>query len=272
MMGKKVSRLNGYHKPSALYSFLRNVKDGVERFPEDIVANWHPTRLDSKKRIKFYKNRYVGERCFVIGNGPSLKQTDLSKLHNEFTFGLNRIYLMFDQLGFQTSFLVTINDLVIEQTAEEITSLAMPKFVSWRSRNWLRPSDGLYFLHTTYTGVKFAKNAQNRMWEGATVTYVAMQLAYYFGFSQVILIGVDHSFVTTGEANKTIVSEGDDPNHFHPGYFGKGFRWQLPDLDTSEFAYRLAKKTFEADKRQILDATIGGKLQVFSKVDYLSLF
>ena len=57
------------------------------------------------------------------------------------------------------------------------------------------------------------------------------------GFEEVILIGVDHNFETKGKAKQTVISGGDDPNHFSPEYFGKGFRWQLPDLDTSEEAY-----------------------------------
>ena len=113
---------------------------------------------------------------------------------------------------------------------------------------------------------------RGRVWEGATVTYVALQLAYFMGFDPVILIGVDHSFKSKGKANSTVVSQGDDPDHFHAGYFGKGFRWQLPDLDTSEVGYAMARQAYEADGRQVLDATVGGQLQVFDKVDYNSLF
>ena len=69
-----------------------------------------------------------------------------------------------------------------------------------------------------------------------------------------------------------MVSGGDDPNHFSPAYFGKGFRWQLPDLETSEQGYRLARQAYEADGRQVLDATVGGKLAIFPKVPYDSLF
>ena len=61
------------------------------------------------------RGSHRGERAFIIGNGPSLRETDLSPLRNEFTFGLNRIYLMFPELGFQTSCLVSVNDLVVEQ-------------------------------------------------------------------------------------------------------------------------------------------------------------
>ena len=84
--------------------------------------------------------------------------------------------------------------------------------------------------------------------------------------------GVDHSFATKGKRNTTIGSDGDEPNHFHAGYFGKGFRWQLPDLDTSEVAYGMAKQAYEADGRTIVDATIGGKLTVFPKTKYDDLF
>jgi hypothetical protein len=68
-----------------------------------------------------------------------------------------------------------------------------------------------------------------------------------------------------------VVSQGDDPNHFNASYFGKGFRWQLPDLETSERGYRMARQAYEADGRQVLDATVGGKLTIFEKADYNSV-
>ena len=46
------------------------------------------------------KGKHRGKRGFIIGNGPSLKNTDLTKLEDEFTFGMNRIYLLFPELGF----------------------------------------------------------------------------------------------------------------------------------------------------------------------------
>ena len=49
-------------------------------------------------------------------------------------------------------------------------------------------------------------------------------------------------------------------------------RWQLPDLDTSELAYQRARLEYEQAGRQIVDATIGGQLTVFPKVDYDAFF
>jgi hypothetical protein len=229
-------------------------------------------RRASLRQLASLKDIHRGKRCFIIGNGPSLKQTDLSRLQNEFTFGMNRIYLLFPELGFKTTYYISVNSLVIEQCADDIRTLPITKFLSWRAHNLIQPAKDMIFLHTTYTGPKFARDARERLWEGATVTYVALQLAFYMGFNQAILIGVDHSFTTKGKPNTTVVSKGDDPDHFNTGYFGKGFRWQLPDLETSEQGYKLARQAYEQEGRQVLDATIGGRLTVFPKIAYDSLF
>jgi len=256
---------------SSLYA-LRSAYDTAGRLKGWPEATFHPWRRDTVRRLEALKDSRKGERCFIIGNGPSLKDTDLGKLRSEATLGMNRIYMLFPELGFQTTYFLSVNDLVVEQCAAEIQALKMPRFVSWRSHQWLQPDDDLYFLYSTYTGPRFATDIRGRLWEGATVTYMALQVAYFLGFQQAVLIGVDHNFTTQGKPNTTVVSQGDDPNHFHPGYFGKGFRWQLPDLETSERAYTLARETYAAAGREVLDATVGGKLQIFPKVAYDSLF
>jgi hypothetical protein len=232
-----------------------------------------PRWAESKRKLHQLEKIHTNKRCFIIGNGPSLRQTDLNKLRGEFTFGLNRIYLLFPQLGFSTTYLVSVNDLVLEQCAVEMKCLEMPKFITWRARHWIGVDPRVTYLDTDFTGEEdFSQDITGRIFEGFTVTYVALQLAYYMGFSQVILIGVDHNFVTQGAANQAIVSQGDDPNHFAPNYFGKGFKWQLPDLEGSERAYTLAREVYHQAGRQVVDATVGGKLTIFPKIDYLSLF
>jgi hypothetical protein len=235
----------------------------------------HPLTRSSIRQLTAMKDAHRGERCFIIGNGPSLRNTDLTKLRGEFTFGMNRIYLLFTELGFHTTYFVSVNYLVIRQCAAEIMSLPMPKFIPWSCRRDLdHPSTDTIFLDLV--GVKnkpgFYTDPRKPIWHGATVTYTALQLAYFIGFEQVILIGVDHSFATSGPAGQVVESQGDDPNHFSKNYFGKGFQWQLPDLETSEMAYRFAREAYEAAGRQVLDATVDGKLTIFSKVKYRSLF
>jgi hypothetical protein len=259
--------------PAPAWNILRKTYSGIIHLPDLPGVYFHPWRRESMVHLAELKDIHKGKRAFIIGNGPSLKQTDLGLLKDEFTFGLNRIYMLFPELGFTTTYFVSINDLVIEQCTSDISALPMPKFLSWRSHRFFPKSPlPATFLYTTYDNPAFARDARQRVWESATVTYVALQLAFHMGFGQVILVGVDHNSNVPGKANTTVVSQGDDPNHFHPGYFGKGFRWQLPDFETSEIGYRLARQAYESAGRAVLDATIGGKLTIFPKVDYPSLF
>lgn len=241
---------------------------------QHVAAAWFAAdRRRALRTLAELRDRHRGERCFILGNGPSLKDTDLTRLRGEVTFGMNRIYLAFPEMGFATSYFVSVNTLVIEQCAAEIRALTMPKFLTWRSRQWMAGDPGVVFLDTDYTGAPtFARDVRGRVFEGSTVTYVALQLAYHMGFAEVILVGVDHRFSTQGAPNTTVVARAGDPDHFSPAYFGPGFRWQLPDLEASEAAYRVARAAFEADGRRVLDATVGGNLSVFPKVAYGSLF
>lgn len=262
--------------PPPLWNLVRDSYDGIRRIPQLPAAYFHPWRRESIKRLAALKDIHKGKRAFIIGNGPSLKQTDLSKLKNEITFGMNRFYLAFPDLGFTTSYICVTNDLVIEQFVSDFLALQVPQFIAWRSHRHYNPQLPITnlptFVYTTYTGPRFATDVRGRVWEGATVTNLALQMAYHMGIEKAILIGVDHNFTSKGDANKTVVSEGDDLNHFMPNYFGKGVKWQLPDLDTSEVGYIMAREAYAKAGRQIVDATVGGKLTVFPKVDYNSLF
>lgn len=264
--------------PQPLWTLARDTYDSFRRIPELPAAYLHPWRRASIKRLAALKNIHKGKRAFIVGNGPSLKQTDMSKLKNEITFGMNRIYLAFPEFGFSTTYLCVTNDLVVEQFVDDINALPIPKFIAWRSHRHFDPQLSLTqlptFVYTTYTEPRFTPDVRGRVWEGATVTNLALQLAFHMGIQQAILIGVDHNFTrfAKGDANKMIVSQGDDPNHFLPNYFGKGVKWQLPDLDTSEIGYAFAHAAYQQAGREVLDATVGGKLTIFPKVEYNSLF
>jgi FkbM family methyltransferase len=231
----------------------------------DICMSQSPNALAN------YANIHKGQRCVIIGNGPSLNKMDLSFLENEISFGTNRIYLLFEKWKFRPTYYVSVNPLVIKQSIDQISRIPCPKFLGEAAMNYFHRRQDTFFLKNL-PDWSFSKDPKHGVSEGWTVTYVAMQLAYYMGFSEINLIGVDHRFVTQGAPNKEVVSQGNDPNHFHPDYFGKGTHWHLPDLGRSEKSYRMAKQIFEADGRKIIDATVDGELKIFPKVDYRQIF
>ena len=222
--------------------------------------------------IKDLHNLFAGERCILIGNGPSVKYTDLSLLRNEYTIGLNRIYLNYGNMGFQTTFLCATNPNVINQFASDIDVLNSIKFLRYQTRDSICNKWNAFFMESR--GVhEFFHDLSCLTWcEGCTVTYCAMQVAFYLGFEEVVLVGVDHRFPDSGRPHQLVTSDNADTNHFHPEYFGKGVKWQYPDLAGSEVSYKVANEIYKQHDRRIVDATVGGSLQVFPKVDYIKMF
>ena len=240
----------------------------IDNSPCDFEAHseW---RINHSRRISGFRDCHRGEGCFIVGNGPSLNSMDLSPLLDYNTIALNKIHLIFPRSEFRPKYHVAVNRLVVEQSWSEFQEMPCPSFLSYAAAGRRESeSERIHFISTSHTH-GFSKDASEILCEGSTVTYVAMQLAWYMGFSRAYLIGVDHKFVAAGLANETKRMGGVDPNHFDPSYFANQ-DWQLPDLKGSEFDYRMAKRTFlGADpSRSIYDATEGGALQVFEKIDY----
>ena len=224
---------------------------------------------NQNKALISIKDKYKGKICIIMGNGPSLLNTDWDLVKRQHVIGLNRINMLRSQMGFDPEILVVIKDLVIEQFQEDIVQPKSIKFLDFKSGHKIESLKGLDDTFFINEKVKiqggFSKNLVDGWFRGYTVTYAAMQVAYYLGFTKVLLIGVDHNFKFKGPSRRNIISDGEDPNHFDPNYFGKGVKWALPDLDGSEQYYKIAKKAFEDDSREIIDCTVNGKLEVFRK-------
>lgn len=226
-------------------------------------------KIHRNKLLK-YHNKHTGERCFLIANGPSLAHMDLNWLKNEFTIGMNRIYLIYNKLGFKPTYHFVINDLVLEQFAEELSNVPSIKFFNWSKLNLFSGTENMNFVRLKIGfNDKFSTEPSQGIWSGGTVTYAALQMIYYMGFTEVYIIGLDHNFNEQGRPNKTeIRTQEKDESHFHPNYFPKGIKWQLPDLYRSELAYAIARENFEKEGRIILDATENGKCEVFDKISF----
>ena len=234
----------------------------------------HPQAWLNRRRLSQYANRHIGQRCFIIGNGPSINSLDVRKLRGEICFSMNRGYLLFDRIGEETTYHVTVNTTVLRQWPHEIALIGSTKFIPWGGRHWLAPGDDVLLLGGPVkdTPPRFCQDIRNDFWAGATVTYVAMQIAYFMGFQHVFLVGVDHRFKTNGDPHSLVKAIGPDSNHFDPNYFSNGGEWNLPDLKTSELAYMLARHFYNRAGRSIIDATRNGALDTFPKVDYDTLF
>ena len=256
--------------------------DGLDKYAERELYKAKPH--DSERIANLY-NKFKGERCFIIGNGPSLNKHDLALLKNEYSFGVNSFYYKTKETGFTPTFFVVEDNAVMKDNAEEIRNYDAPyKFFPTNYRNLHPDADNTYFFKMNrgfyeksspyYCVPRFSADASKMLYCGQSVTYINLQLAFFMGFTEVYLIGMDFDYVIPDSHERRgdlIISTTDDPNHFHKDYFGAGKIWKDPKLDRVGMNYRQAKTSFEAVGRKIYNATVGGKLEIFDRVDYYDL-
>lgn len=222
--------------------------------------------------VQKYKNIHEGKQAVIVCNGPSLNKMKLSFLKNEIVFGLNKIFLGFERYDFRPDYYVAVNELVLQQSVDEIQKLSCPKFLSNRAPDLYTENEHTHILNTLQPQARFCTNIEVGLNEGWTVTYATMQIAFYMGIKKLIIIGMDHRYQYHGEANEERSIKGADNNHFCDNYFGYGQKWHNPDLQKSEESYKVAREVFEKDGRQIIDATLDGACTIFPKADYQSVF
>lgn len=213
------------------------------------------------------KGKYKDQPMLVVGNGPSLNFTPLGDFKDIPSIGMNKIDLIYSKTSWRPNIVVCVNNVVVMQHWRSFIDSDIPIYLSWKNRRFVprKFRNRLnYFLSLNTRD--FKKEIDSGLGSSVTVTYSALQIAYYLGANPVILFGVDHNFSHSGKAQEYAKATGPDVNHFDPNYFKDGSWWGLPDLEESENAYLRAKEAFENDGRKIFDATIDGKLNIFPKI------
>jgi len=254
-----------------------STKDGAQ-------GDYRGLDLPTTQRLMELKDRYRGQRCVIIGNGPSLNKTDLEQLRGMPTFGVNGIYYADTRLPEPLTFYVVEDTKVFEENRADVLGYGREKAGAFILPTFYRPSlgedddpvmfrmnGGFYRADDpSFARPRFSTNAAEVLFCGQSVTIINLQLAYWMGFSEVGLIGMDFSYaIPEGTTIKGhhYTSAGDDPNHFDSRYFGAGKTWKDPRLDRVLANYELAKAIYASDGRRIVNCTVGGALEAFERQD-----
>ena len=228
----------------------------------------------TRRELSSYKNKYSGKRCFIVGNGPSLTCDDLDKIssYGDFSFGCNRIYILFDKTKWRPSFYVNQDPKVIRGCIEEINALDsnQVKFIKALGKTEYEVPGAIYYdFHLTYRFnkkiPKFSDDAVGGLYNGYTVTYTALQLAVYMGFKEIYLLGCDCNYSVD---NKSIdINSYPDYRMYDPKKVGRP-----PDIEQMFISYKVVKNECENRGIVIKNATRGGMLEVFDRVQFEELF
>ena len=236
----------------------------------------------NKSRLKRYKEKLLslkdihkGKRCFIVGNGPSLNVNDLEKLKGEICFGTHRIYNIFDKTDWRPTYYCAQDYNLVRSSIDDIKRLdAEIKFIAMLQNQRYPSISNATFIKMVcerfYPDLpKFSEDlAQDGIYEGFTVSYMCLQIAVYMGFSEIYLLGVDHSYSKVMLPNGEVLSATNVDDHFSENDKLEN----IPQLYKSTLAYKKANCYAKENGIKVLNATRGGELEAFERVDFDSLF
>lgn len=254
------------------------------------------SRFFQGQRLKRLENKFVGQRCFILGNGPSLKEQNLKYLRHENVFVTNW-FVLHEEFVKMANLIYCASDPHLWNYGkyfhdELIHALRNKKdimciFFEESAFNPFRRSD----LSTINDNIFFIKlNLKDTVWNGnfniditryanwgfTVIIDLCLPVAYFLGFSEVYLMGCDCDYQL------------DKANDFSQSFFYDISQVPVNDIQYIEQqkkdakaqeqldkwirGYHVVNKLFEKNNRKIYNAGSGGKLEVFERIQFESLF
>lgn len=231
-------------------------------------------------------------RAFVIGNGISLQNTNLDLMKDEVTFGMNRIHLLYDTTEWRPTYWVYtdiqampenmwIGDCLfhIAQDYECFiwSNLAtMLELKRTPKDPWAHDKVTYIRICSTHVSMNITNARRPDAWhlpelcKFGTGAAVALQLAVLGNHNPIYVVGMDLGFKHFNKGDP-------DPNHFTRNYLVfDGDSLRAPDATTKNSTHNHAHQmAFAAAKERgidIFNATIGGELEAYPRVNYEELF
>lgn len=206
---------------------------------------------------------------------------DLERLKNEITFASNKIYLAFDQTDWRPTYFAAEDRTFLQNNHEVVSKITgFPKFFPRRNESTFpKIKHGIYFRRIVEENFYpdepgFGLNPITNFYWGHTITYTLIQFACYMRIRKIYLLGIDMDYkVQKGyeRGKEPYIAQSND-NYFHPNYLMPGDMARRPNLHMQSKSYEKAGKKMAEFGGYIYNATRGGKLEIFPRVDFDSLF
>lgn len=256
---------------------------------------------------KHFKNSNSNERCFIVGNGPSLKKMDLTKLKREIVFTVNEIVsdkTIYDMVN--SDFHIVIDPYYFNLSSElpeDLATIDRLKRINYENKRPICITgyegknsfekyglDKILDLHYVFQHryltdsdgytIKMNRNMPTSL----NVVQAAIFSAMYMGFKKIYLIGCDMTFIflsieTNDDSNsstlKNLHAYKYSDNHVKSiknFCSNRDNEFNLYELAKTYSIFKRIKRYADKNKIEILNATLGGNLDIFDRVKYDSLF
>lgn len=251
-----------YNMALCLYMWMGSLAVEIGSIPRAIGM-----KQNKYAKLKALKDKYKGERCFIIATGPSLTMEDLEALRNEYTFGMNSLAMLYEKTDWRATYMGIQDQRVYDKVKTYLEdycegNVLISSYICRekdKEKKWIVfPYNGKYHAYDeiakNHFWSKFSGNCYRMTYDGYTITYSLIELACYMGFKEIYLLGADCNF------------EPDKKMHFiEHGVRDSSYEFTQKRLISG---YYVAKEYADKHGIAIYNATRGGKLEVFPRVDF----
>lgn len=251
--------------------------------------------LEKAGRNAEFLGRHAGQRCFILCNGPSVKRQNLAALKDEHVVSVSSGYHhpLYAQIAPRyhcvpqlTYGLVTREDAIAWFKEMDAALGDATLFLSSTEEPLVR-EEGLFagrdvryiVLSGNFSDYPEATvpDIAARIPRVQSVPVMCIMIAMYMGFDQIYLLGTDHDHFRTGEykyfyESKSTALSGKDISADEQGKRRSGWYEELTGLVRLWEQYRTLGHIAQANGVRIFNATAGGELDEFPRVDFDSLF
>jgi hypothetical protein len=240
-----------------------------------------------------WRDRYHGRRCFILAAGPSINDMDLLPLAGEIVFTVSNFFVHKDYAAINPMFHCVPKfcsppfseaDAVrwFREMHERIGAASVFLDLGDRAtvqRHGLFKGRDVFYLYTTGAWEDLHRLGLDlsRPVPGIVgVTVMVLMIAMYMGFSEIYLVGCDHDWLREYGVSR----------HFYrvdERTYGKGSQaaygeehWPPYDEGAASIValwqqYKALQRLAEERGVRVLNATVGGCLDVFERVDFDAL-
>jgi len=217
---------------------------------------------------KELKGAFEGQRGFVIGNGPSLSASDLDLISGEVSIASNKIHLIFPKTQWRPNFYTVADPLVWEKISASVSNIYSRIMIpNYLPRNGVRSV--VYWRSLINWSKKLVSSDFGRgAYGGYTVTYENIQLAMHLGLNPIYLLGCDHFYPGESKVKAgSLIEQGVEKTHFSEEYRKAGEVVLSAPIDRMNISYQACRDYSDKNAINIYNATRGGCLEVFERID-----
>lgn len=235
------------------------------------------------------RDRHAGQRCFILGNGPSANKLDLAALKGETVISVSNGYLHKGYATFAPRYHCVPQITYGRMTREDV--------VAWFTEMHQHLGNAELFLNETESELV----REHGLFPGRAVHYVALResfdelreraiiditrpiprvesvpimalmLAMYMGFSDIIFLGVDHDHFKSGKYVYAFTPEAQYGKDFSVAVNGRVLISRYDDFQSLARLwrqYRVLREISLKNRISVINATSGGELDEFPRASF----